>query len=212
MLYVILHFTQAAKVTPSLFPFILASILLNSSISERLLWEMGWMRSMQNCKTMWCSIPEALILLGKLYAELRVIFSIKDPLSCCKISHFQGCNIKRASGCISFGYIRKQGIFKRRSQQHNDYLYFLETSKPLLWSDTTDKKQSIRDSLVVLLHPQGESEDPWIHLNFKSIFALCKKTVSCLTMICSTVCALIGYTSHLLGVCERIAVITVLST
>lgn len=77
-------------------PFILVSMLLNSSISERLSWEAGWMRSMQNCRTLGSSILEALILLRKLQAELHVIFSIKDPLHYSKLPNFQGYKIKRA--------------------------------------------------------------------------------------------------------------------
>lgn len=37
-------------------PFIATSVLLNSSISEGLSWETGWMGSMQNCKILGFSI------------------------------------------------------------------------------------------------------------------------------------------------------------
>lgn len=74
------------------------------------------------------------------------------------------------------------------------------------------QKNEYQRFYVLLLHAQRESEDPRIHLNFKSIFAFCKKSVNCLTVICSTLRALVGYASHLLCLCGRVAVISVLST
>lgn len=133
-----------------------------------------------------------MIILRKLQAELHVIFSIKDPFRCCKLPSFQGYKIKRAYGYISFGYIRKQATFKHRSQQDNNYLHFLETSKPLLWSE------------IFCCAP---SHTVWIHgciwILKASLLYANNEWAAC--PWCVEHCVLWGgaLPTHLLGVCER---------